>query len=450
MKGLKHIDELFFIGIGGIGMSALARYFNARGYAVSGYDRTRSPITEQLEEEGITINYLDIVSPEMHGWRPENVRVIYTPAIPTSNTIFTHFENSGFELLKRADLLQLVTAQTNCLAVAGTHGKTTTSAILGHLMAACDMPVTAFLGGILENYQSNFIDQGDSWTVVEADEFDRSFLKLSPWAACITTVDADHLDIYGSADELTNTFRQFSALITENDRLLVGLDSGLDGSTVAVDQPADYYATNIRISKGSYLFDLITPHTKLEDLVFHLPGHHNLHNAVNALGLAILAGAPTDRLPEALFNFKGVHRRFSYRIRREDLILIDDYAHHPTEINALFQAVDEMYPGERKLIVFQPHLYSRTRDFAAGFANSLNQFDQVVLLDIYPAREEPIEGVTSDWLMGLMKHPDAALVRKEELPETISNSNCMIKLMVGAGDIGEEVSKITQVLSYAS
>lgn len=450
MTVAENIKVLYFVGIGGIGMSALARYCKARNYTVSGYDRNESPLTRQLITEGITVTYVDQLTPDLQQLDPEQTWIIYTPAIPSENVILTHFRASGFKLYKRAELLQKVTANSRCLAVAGTHGKTTTSSILGHLMAACDMSVTAFLGGILENYQSNFIDQGDEWMVVEADEFDRSFLKLSPWAACITTVDADHLDIYGSASELSRTFEEFASLVEDEHRLLVGNTTGLKGQSVAVGQTADYFATNIRISDGSYLFDLVTPHKKLEDLVFHLPGHHNLQNAVNALGLAILAGAPTDRLPEALYGFKGVERRFSYRIRREDLVLIDDYAHHPTEIDALFQAVDQMYPEDRKLIVFQPHLFSRTRDFGPEFARSLSKFDQVILLDIYPARELPIEGIDSEWLISLMNHQNVGIVSKDELVQEVVQSECRIRLLVGAGDIGVEVSKISEQLSYAS
>lgn len=450
MTDLTDIKGLFFIGIGGIGMSALARYFNTRGYRVWGYDRTESSLTQELIAEGIEVDYQDQVSAQIKQLDPLQNWVVYTPAIPQENELLSFFKKGDYTILKRADLLQRVTSRGRCLAVAGTHGKTTTSAILGHLMAACDMPVTAFLGGILENYNSNFIDQGDQWMVVEADEFDRSFLKLKPWAACITTVDADHLDIYGTAQELRRTFEEFANLVDNKMNLLAGISAGLDGQTVAVDQVADYCAANIRVEQGSYVFDLVTPGAQLQDLVFHLPGHHNLQNAVNALGLAILAGAPTDRLPRALSNFKGVHRRFSYRIRRDDLVLIDDYAHHPTEIDALHQAVDQMYPHDRKLIVFQPHLYSRTRDFGEEFAQSLSKFDQVVLLEVYPAREQPLEGVNSAWLMKLMKHANVSLISKEQLVHEMANSSCRIKLMVGAGDIGDEVLKVTDTLSYAS
>jgi len=332
--------------------------------------------------------------------------------------------------------------------VAGTHGKTTTSAILGHLMAACDMPVTAFLGGIAENYNSNFIYKGNDITVVEADEFDRSFLQLHPDIACVTSMDADHLDIYGDAATIEDAFVSFSELLPKKNNLLYKKGLPLEGVTVAINEAADFEAQNVRIEEGCYVFDLKTPNETIRELKFHLPGHHNLHNAITALGMAITAGTPTHGLPKALENFEGVQRRFSYRLRKDDVVLIDDYAHHPTEIDALFQAVSEMYPDAQKLIVFQPHLFSRTRDFAAGFARSLSQFDEVVLLDIYPAREVPIPGITSEWLLDKVTCQAKTLISKDELPLLVKNSNCKIKLLVGAGDIGAEVQTVVQFLEH--
>ncbi len=447
MKDLNQIQTLYFVGIGGIGMSALARYFKMHGKAVFGYDKTSTDLTEELIAEGIPVTFSDEISEiQKMSLSKESVLVVYTPAIPKGNKILNHFFSEEFQIVKRAELLGEVSKHTLCLAVAGTHGKTTTSAILGHLLVECNMPVTAFLGGIAENYNSNFIYKGSEITVVEADEFDRSFLKLRPDIACITSMDADHLDIYGDAAEIENAFRAFARLVEKDENVFIKKNLPLDGMTVAVEEQADYEAQNVKIKDGAYIFDLKTPNGILENLTFNLPGHHNLTNAIMALGMAILAGSPTDCLSKALASFKGVKRRFSYKIKSENLVLIDDYAHHPTEIDALFQAVDEMYPNDHKQIVFQPHLFSRTRDFAEGFAKSLSQFDEVVLLDIYPAREEPIEGITSEWLLNQVNAQHKRLVFKSALPEVLLKSKCRIKLLVGAGDIGAEVNKLTQKL----
>lgn len=449
MNNPKNIQAFYFVGIGGIGMSALARYFKMQGKAVFGYDKTPTDLTEELIAEGIPVTFIDEISEiQKEVLSKENVLVVYTPAIPKHNKILNYFFSGEFYIVKRAELLGEVSKNTLCLAVAGTHGKTTTSAILGHLLAECNMPVTAFLGGIAENYNSNFIYKGSEITVVEADEFDRSFLQLRPDIACITSMDADHLDIYGDATEIENAFRSFAQLVEKDQNVFIKKNLPLDGMTVAVEETADYEAQNVKIEDGAYLFDLKTPDGILKDLIFNLPGHHNLTNAIMALGMAILAGSPTDCLPKALASFKGVKRRFSYKIKSEKLVLIDDYAHHPTEIDALFQAVDEMYPNDHKQIVFQPHLFSRTRDFAVAFAKSLSQFDEVVLLDIYPAREEPIEGITSEWLLDQVISEKKRVVFKSALPELLLKSKCRIKLLVGAGDIGAEVNKLTQILKH--
>ncbi len=447
MKDLNQIQTLYFVGIGGIGMSALARYFKMQGKAVFGYDRTATDLTAELISEGIPVTFLDEISelPKEVVAR-KNVLVVYTPAIPKGNRILNYFFSEDFEIVKRAQLLGEVSKNTLCLAVAGTHGKTTTSAILGHLLAYCNMPVTAFLGGIAENYNSNFIYKGSEITVVEADEFDRSFLQLRPDIACVTSMDADHLDIYGDAAEIEMAFRTFAKMVEKEAHVFIKRNLPLDGMTVGIEEAADYQAQNVRIENGNYVFDLKTPKITLNNLTFALPGRHNLTNAIMALGMAILAGSPTDCLPKALATFRGVKRRFSYKIKTETLVLIDDYAHHPTEIDALFQAVDEMYPNDHKQIVFQPHLFSRTRDFAAGFARSLSRFDEVVLLDIYPAREEPLEGISSQWLLDQVNADRKRMVFKAALPEVLLQSKCRIKLLVGAGDIGAEVEKLTKIL----
>ena len=448
MSLLQNIQNIYFVGIGGIGMSALARFANVQGLSVYGYDKTSTRLTNTLASEGIQITYTDAVSeiPEQVQ-NKTNTLVVYTPAIPKDNQLLQWFQKKKYNLIKRSKMLGEVTKHTLCLAVAGTHGKTTTSAILGHLLASCEMPVTAFLGGIAENYNSNFISKGTAITVVEADEFDRSFLTLSPDIACITSMDADHLDIYGNADAIETSFRAFAALLPKKENLLFKNGLPLEGQSVAIEETAAFEAQNVRIEDGAYVFDLKTPNVTLKALQFYLPGHHNLHNAVTALGMAILAGSPTDCLPKALSSFKGVDRRFSYRIRTEALVLIDDYAHHPTELNALYQAVSEMYPNDKKVIVFQPHLFSRTQDFAGGFAESLAQFDEVLLLDIYPARELPIDGVTSAWLLDMIDHTEKKLIQKNDITRTLQESKARIKLLVGAGDIGAEVAIVTKKLS---
>lgn len=451
MNEIGHIKTIYFIGIGGIGMSALARYAMMQGMEVFGYDKTPTDLTRELIAEGISVTYRDSLSelPSEKLNKAETL-VVYTPAIPKDNTLFNWFKAEGYRLVKRAAYLAEVTQNTLCLAVAGTHGKTTTSAILGHLLADCDMPVTAFLGGITENYNSNFIYRGNEITVVEADEFDRSFLSLKPDIACVTSMDSDHLDIYGDSGALEDAFREFASLVPDTNKLLIKKGLPLEGRTVAIEDAADFEAQNVRIENECYVFDLKTPTETIRDLKFLLPGHHNLQNAITALGMAILAGSPTHCLPRALYGFKGVQRRFSYKIKRDDLVLIDDYAHHPSEIDALYQAVQELYPEDRKLIVFQPHLFSRTRDFADAFAGSLARFDEIILLDIYPAREEPIPGITSGWLMEKIDNKAISLLTKNELSVAIKSAACRINLIVGAGDIGAEVTKITNYLSDES
>ena len=431
------------MGIGGIGMSALARYFILEGKEVWGYDRNYSRITNDLEEEGAKIIYKDEI--ELLKITPD--LVIRTPAVPSDSILLNHFIKSEIVVKKRAEILGMITREMNAIGIAGTHGKTSISTILAHILTYSHKHCNAFLGGISKNYNTNFLhDPLANLAVVEADEFDRSFLQLRPDIACITSMDADHLDIYGDAAEIENAFRTFAQLVKKDESVFIQKNLPLDGMTVAIEESADYEAQNVKIKDGAYLFDLKTPNGILENLIFNFPGRHNLTNAIMALGMAILAGSPTDCLPRALATFKGVKRRFSYKIKSESLVLIDDYAHHRTEIDALFQAVNEMYPGDHKQIIFQPHLFSRTRDFAEAFAKSLSQFDEVVLLDIYPAREEPIEGITSEWLLNQIDAQHKIVVFKSALPEVLLKSKCRIKLLVGAGDIGAEVNKITQKL----
>ena len=448
---LKNIHNIYFIGIGGIGMSALARYFYANNKHIGGYDKTQTEITDGLIDLGVDVHFLDSIDsikPEFQNI--ENTLVVYTPAIPKNNEELNYFRNNGFNVLKRSQILGLITEHTFCLAVAGTHGKTTTTSILGHLMNVCNVPLTAFLGGISENYNSNLILNGTEVSVVEADEFDRSFLTLSPDFACITSMDADHLDIYGDASELIKSFEDFSKKIKPNGKLFVRNGLPLQGITYGIEDDSDYTIQNIKIKNGTYIFDVKTPKMVLENLQFNLPGRHNLSNALIALAMAVEYGCPHQQLAKALASYKGVKRRFTYHIKTNDFVFIDDYAHHPEEINAVHQAVREMYPQKRVLAIFQPHLYSRTRDFVDDFAKSLSQFDELILLDIYPARELPIKGVTSKWLLDKINNKNKQLVSKKELLTKIHESNAQVILTIGAGDIGEEVKHIKKEFSIAS
>ena len=429
-------------------MSALARYFHAAGKKVAGYDKTPSQITKSLEELGIVISYQDTSEAIPAEFKVlDKTLVVYTPAVPKTHKAYQFYLTEGFQIKKRAEVLGWLTQEKFCLAVAGTHGKTTTSAMLGHLMAFCELPVTAFLGGIAENYQSNLIQHGEEIVVVEADEFDRSFMQLYPNIAAITSMDADHLDIYGDAEALQKSFRDFAAQVKEDGVLFVKNGLPLDGITVGIEDDSAYAALNIKIENGAYHFDLKHPDGLIEDLVLNLPGRHNLSNATTALAMALHYGCPADKLAKALFAFKGVNRRFTYRIKKANEVLIDDYAHHPAEINAVHSAVREMYPNKRVLAVFQPHLFSRTRDFMEDFAASLAQFDELLLLDIYPAREEPIEGVTSEKLLELIPLTRKEVISKAQLEEKLQASKATVKVMMGAGDIGEEILKLTKTLA---
>ncbi len=444
---LNNIHNIYFIGIGGIGMSAIARYFNANGKQVGGYDKTKTDITDSLVALGISVTFKDDISDlESHYLNPETTLIVYTPAVPKNHTQLNYFLDNTFKVLKRSEVLGLITQHSFCLAVAGTHGKTTTTSILGHLLNECDVKLTAFLGGISENYNSNLILNGDKVSVVEADEFDRSFLTLSPDMACITSMDADHLDIYGDASELIKTFEDFTKKLKPNGKLFVKNGLPLNGITYGIEDNADYSAQNITIKDGTYIFDVKTPKTVLKQFKFNLPGRHNLSNALVALAMSLEYGLPHDQLIKALASYKGVKRRFTYQIKTDDIVFIDDYAHHPEEINAVHQAVREMYPNDKVVAVFQPHLFSRTKDFAQDFAKSLVQFDQILLLDIYPARELPIEGVTSDWLLGMIDNKNKKIVTKQTMIQHIKASNARIVLTIGAGDIGAEVSKIKKEL----
>jgi len=429
-------------------MSALANYFKSNGKNVAGYDKVSTEITKSLQNIGIEIHFEDSVHLIPSAFNNQNTIVVYTPAVPKNHSELSYFLENNFKVLKRSEILGEITKNTKCLAVAGTHGKTTTSTILGHILKEANANATSFLGGISENYNSNLILGGNEISVVEADEFDRSFLKLSPNIACITSMDADHLDIYGDYSELEKSFKEFAAKVS--DTLIVRKGLPLDGLTYGINEDADYDAKNLKIEEGAYIFDVQTPSEYIKNVKINLPGKHNVLNAVAALAMANSFGIPLQVIAKALLTFKGIRRRFSYKIKTKNLVLIDDYAHHPTEINAVVDSVKEMYPTKKVLGIFQPHLYSRTKDFGDDFAKSLGRFDELILLDIYPARELPIEGITSNWLLSKISLENKIISSKEKLVENILKSKAQIKVIIGAGDIGEFVDIIKNNLSIES
>ncbi len=454
---LNQIHNVYFIGIGGIGMSALARYFKNIGKNVAGYDKTETELTKELQQSGIEIHFEDNIDLIPKDYFIENTLIIITPAVPKSHSEWNFFLERDFVVKKRAEVLGIITKDTFCFAVAGTHGKTTTSSILGHILYESGVDVTAFLGGIVENYNSNLIGSGKTITVVEADEFDRSFLHLHPNIACITSMDADHLDIYGDSASIEASFMEFADKVQDKSKLFITNALPIKGITCSVDDISTplpsggvgggfFKAFNIRIENTNYVFDMQTPSEIIKNLQFGLPGKHNLMNALMALAMGKTFGIPNEDIAKSLISFKGIKRRFSYQIKTENLVYIDDYAHHPTEINAVNQAVRELYPNQEVLAIFQPHLFSRTNDFADDFAKSLSQFDEIILLDIYPARELPMEGVTSTWLMSKMTNKNVKLIQKPELINEILKLNKKIIVTIGAGDIGEYVGRIKEAL----
>ena len=427
-------------------MSALARYFSKIGKHVAGYDKTITEITSNLEKNGIQIHFNDsVVSIPKKFQNKKNTLVVFTPAVPSNHLELNFFMDQGFQIMKRAEVLGLITKNTFCFAVAGTHGKTTTSAILGHIMQP--YKATSFLGGISENYESNLIFGAEEISVVEADEFDQSFLQLSPNIACITSMDADHLDIYGEHSSLVDSFKKFANQVTEV--LIVAKGTGIEGLSYALNEDADYKITNIRKANGYYIFDVKTPNSEVSDIEFSLPGKHNIMNALAAIAMADSYGVSLESIKKSLRSFKGVERRFSYKIKTDALTLIDDYAHHPTEINVVYDSIKELYPTQKNVVIFQPHLFSRTKDFIEDFAIALAQFDEILLLDIYPAREEPIEGVSSSWLLKKILNKNKKITHKKNLVKDIKNSNASIVAMLGAGDIGKMVEDVKTELMLA-
>lgn len=438
MKSLENYQNFYFVGIGGIGMSALARYFNASGKNVLGYDKTKTKLTSALISEGIDIVFEDVVNEKISELNPENTLVIFTPAIKKLS-ILDYFNDNRFLVLKRAKVLGLITEKTACIAIAGTHGKTTTSSLVAHLSKEANLPFSAFLGGIAENFKSNFLFNGSEISVVEADEYDRSFLNLSPDWAAITSTDADHLDIYGDKATIEQGFRDFANLIPSDQQLFVrkGINIGRPAKTYAVNEEADYYSDNIREIGDKIYFDFHTPNEEISDFVWEIPGIHNVENATVAIAILNNLGVDFETLKRGIANFKGIKRRYTKHNFENGKIYIDDYAHHPTELNAVIGSIKTFYPDKKLLVVFQPHLFSRTRDFADGFAESLNNADELILLDIYPARElqENFEGVSSKWLSEKIKLVNKEVSTLDEAFEKIKEKNFDVLLTVGAGNI---------------
>ena len=433
----------YFIGIGGIGMSSIAKYLGANNFKVGGYDLTKTDITETLEKSGIEINYKDELKSIPSPFTNQDVIVIFTPAITTKNRQLGFFKSQGNPIFKRAEFLGILTKKFKTIAIAGTHGKTTTAAIVTHLFYKTRQSFTAFVGGVLNEFNSNVIINGNKYAIVEADEYDRSFLNLEPSYGLVTSIDSDHLDIYGSFDEVKKSFREFIEKIT--DKIVISKGLGVDGITYSLNKKADYSANNISFSKTGYFFDLTTPSRIYKSVFFSQLGLHNLLNAIGAFAISSQIGIDEKELCKALSTFEGVKRRFELVLNSKKDIIIDDYAHHPNEINAVWSALKDLYPYEKKCVIFQPHLYSRTKDFMNEFALALSQFDRVILLPIYPARELPIEGIKSSVLQKKIKSKNIVeLVKRENLLSYINNIPEKIKVFLGAGDIGLEIKKIKE------
>ena len=439
------------MGIGGIGMSAIARYFAKRGVVVCGYDKTRTNLTIDLEHEGVLISYLDDESalPVCFHENHEDTLIVYTPAIPKTSLILNYFKDKGFSLKKRSEVLGVISEGMFCVAVAGTHGKTTTSSMIAHILTDTGFGCTAFLGGITSNYHSNVLFGKNNVVVVEADEYDRSFLTLRPDIAVVTSMDADHLDIYGEESHLHESFYLFVDQLKENGKLFVKDGLPLNGITYSANPNSALTATNIHVANGNFVFDFNDGYTSIKELSLAMPGKHNVENAVAAIGVALSLGIHPKSIKKAVASFKGVKRRFEKQVNTKEHIYIDDYAHHPEELKACFDAVRQLHPDKKLTVIFQPHLFTRTRDFADQFAKVLSTADDVILLPIYPARELPIEGIDSQMLWSKMTLETKELCGKDLVIARIKNKNPELLLTVGAGDIDTLVEPLKNTLSHA-
>lgn len=455
---INNITAVYFVGAGGIGMSALIRYFLSKGKKVAGYDKTPSGLTEQLNYEGADIHYEDKVDliPDTFT-DPAKTLVVYTPAVPEAHSELCYFRGNGFEVMKRARVLGEITNCSRGLCVAGTHGKTTTSSMVAHLLKQSHVDCNAFLGGILKNYDSNLmLSDSSDLTVIEADEFDRSFHWLTPYMAVITAADPDHLDIYGTPEAYRESFEHFTSLIRPDGCLIMKkginvtphLKEGVKLYTYSAEEGGDFHAENIRIGNGDIFFDFVGPDICIPDIQLGVPMKVNIENGVAAIALASLNGATPEEIKRGMASFAGPRRRFDFHLKQENIVLIDDYAHHPAELKASIQSVKELYAGRKVTGIFQPHLYTRTRDFATDFAASLSLLDELILLDIYPAREEPIPGITSQIIFDAVTIAAKKLIRKDELLDVVRSEvdNLEVVLMVGAGNIELLVEPVKEIV----
>ena len=460
MMDINKISSIYFAGIGGIGMSALARCFNMRGVKVSGYDKTETGLTKKLVQEGIQIHYEDDVN-----LLDKNADVVvYTPAIPSSHKELNYFKENNYTLLKRSDVLGLLTNDTFNICVAGTHGKTTTSAMIAHILKHSGFGCNAYLGGIAANYDTNYLASSHKVSVVEADEYDRSFLKLQPDVAIITAMDADHLDIYGTAENMEDAFIEFSTKIKSNGCLIIkhGLKRGDDfkiNDTCTyslIDKDANIHVENLQIKNGAYEFDVVNNFWTIKNVVLNMGGLHNIENVIAAIGVAKYLKIDDEKIKSAVASFSGVKRRFEYIIKSPELVMIDDYAHHPEELRALITGAKELFSQKKCTVIFQPHLFSRTKDLADGFAEVLSLADEIILMPIYPARELPIEGVTSELILNKMKSSNVKILNKDELLEYLNIIKVLpsegfkeaLIITAGAGDIDALVQPIKRIIEY--
>ncbi len=452
---LKDIKAVYFVGAGGIGMSAIARYFISKGQVVAGYDKTPSDLTRQLEKEGMLIHYEENVEEIPQACKnPENCLVIYTPAIPEEHQELQYFRNNGFEIQKRAQVLGTLTRQHKGLCVAGTHGKTTTSTMCAHIMHQSHLDCNAFLGGISKNYGTNYILSDSDYVVIEADEFDRSFHWLRPWMTVITSTDPDHLDIYGTKEAYLESFRHYTELIQPGGALIIHRDlemkehlqEGVTCYDYALNE-GNFHAENIHIENGEITFDFISPIESVSNIELGQPVPINVENGIAAMAMAQLAGCTAEELRYGMKTYGGVDRRFDFKIKNDKTVFLSDYAHHPKEIYQSAKSIRELYQNRKITAIFQPHLYTRTRDFYQDFAEALSQLDEVILTEIYPAREQPIEGVTSELIYNnLRPGVEKQIIHKDEVLDFVKSRNFDVLIVLGAGDLDNQVPQITKIL----
>lgn len=452
MMNLDHIKQVYLLGIGGIGMSGLARYFNHLGCEVRGYDRTESELTQALVAEGIAVSYVDDpdLLPAIYTVPSEETLLIYTPAVPQDLKLKNLLLDKGCKLFKRSEVLGIISASRFTIAVAGTHGKTTTSTMIAHVLKDTGYDCSAFLGGISTNYNTNVLYGNNNVVVVEADEYDRSFLTLHPNIAVVTSADADHLDIYGSERELLESFKLFMGKVVEGGTSIVKQGLPFVGNmSYSNGIKSDAYAEHIRVEDGEFYFDYIAGEIVLRDIHLGIPGIHNVENAVAAITVALKLAIEPEKIKIALSRFAGVKRRFEFVVRQEDTVYIDDYAHHPEELKAFLLSMKKLYPSRKLTVIFQPHLYSRTRDFVDGFADVLALADELLLMEIYPARELPIEGVTSSWLLDKIALKNKRVVQADEVVKIVDDERPELLVTVGAGDIDRLVKPLKKTLTNA-